>query len=192
MPRSTRLALAGVFYLAAVAGLFALLWRFDGSDDYAGWAPTIAALTLPACVVIARGGPRLGWAAAAAIGVPAGMCLGGVTLLMLVPVLQIYPRGDLTAVLGMLVFGPVAMAILAAVLVRRLHDLPVRVGARRVVAVAAVSGAVALLASSRGWWGVWSAAPGFDSMFAALFLLLGAAPLGWSLGPALALLATRE
>lgn len=192
MPRPARLALAGAAYLAAVAGLFALLWHFDASDDYAGWAPTIAALALPACAVIVRGGPRLGWPAAAAIGVPAGMCLGGVTLLMLAPALNIYPQSSLTLLLGLLALGPLAVAIMATVFVRRLHGLPVRAGARRVVAVVAASGAVAVLVTVGGWWGFWRADAGLDQALAVLLFLLGALPLGWSLGPALALLATRE
>lgn len=189
---SQRLALAAAVYIAAVAGLFAALFDRPGSDDYAGWAPAIAALALPACGVVAFARGRLGWLAAAALGVPASLCLGGVTMLMLWPVMQIYPYSDELVLLTLLILGPVAVTTMAIVIVRRLHDLKIRVGARRIVTVVATSGAVALLATSPGWWGFWTLDDGLGQNSAVLLFLLGALPLGWTLGPALALLATRD
>lgn len=190
-PRSTRLAGVAALYTVIVAGLFAFFFDRPGSDDYAGWAPTIAALALPACLVIARARDRLGWLAAIALGFPAALCLGGVTMLMVWPVLQLYrPTDDMTTLLALLLLGPCAVTTMAFVIIRRLHGLPVRTGARRIVTVVAASGALALLAASPGWWGLW-ALDGLDLDAAILFFLFGALPLGWTLGPALTLLATN-
>lgn len=187
--RSTRLAIAAVVYVAVVAGLFLELFDRPGSDDYAGWSPAIAALALPACLVVAFARGRIGWRSALALGVPAAMCLGGVTLLMLWPVVQVYPLHDFTVLLALLVLGPVAMAIMAVVICLRLLGLPVRTGARRIVAVVAASGALALVASSAAWWGFWTL-DSYEQGAAVLFFLFGALPLGWTLGPTLALVAT--
>jgi len=190
-PRSTRLAGVAALYTAFVAGLFLALFDRPGSDDYAGWAPTIAGLSLPACLVIALARDRLGWLAAVALGFPAALCLGCVTMLMVWPVLQIYrPTDDMMTLLALLLLGPCAVTIISFVIIRRLHGLPVRVGARRIVVVVAASGALALVAASPGWWGLW-ALDGHDLDAAILFLLFGALPLGWTLGPALTLLATN-
>lgn len=191
-PRSTRLAGVAALYTALVAGLFLALFDRPGSDDYAGWVPTLAALGLPACLVIALARDRLGWLTAAALGVPAALCLGGVTLLMVWPVLQIYrPTDDMTTLLALLILGPCAVTTMAFVIIRRLHGLPVRTGARRIVVVVAASGALALAASAVGWWGFWTL-DGFALDAGALFFLFGALPLGWTLAPAVTLLATAN
>lgn len=180
-----------MLYAALVAALFAALFDRPGSDDYAGWVPTLAVLALPAAFVVAHDRDRLGWAGAAALGVPASLCLGCITFAMLWPVLQIYPYSDELVLLGMLVLGPLAVILMAFVLVRRLVDLPARTGTRRVVAVVAASGALVLLAASPGWWGFWTL-PEHRMTGSVLLFLLGALPLGWSLAPSLALLVTAD
>lgn len=191
MSRSARLVLAAVVYAMIVGLVFAALWARDGSDDYAGWSPTMAGLALPAWLVIAIGKDRLGPGGALALGLPAGLCLGGVTMLLFLPVYKFYSYDDLTALIAMTILGPVAALVMATILCRRLIGQPIRVGARRVVTIVAASGAAALLAGSVVWWGFWDM-EAFPATFPVLCFLLGALPLGWSLGPALALLATRE
>lgn len=189
MSRSLRLGLAASFYTAFTLGLFAALFDRRGSDDYAGWVPTVAALSLPACFVVAFARDRLRWPAALALGLPAAMSLGGVTLLMLWPVTRIYPQGDFTILLVLMLLGPVAVAVMAFIICRRLHGLPVRAGARRITTIVAASGALVLVVSSYYWWGFWTR-DGGDLDAQVVFFLLGALPLGWSLGPALTLLVT--
>jgi len=192
-PRSTRLAVVAALYTAIVAGLFVALFDRPGSDDYAGWAPTIAALGVPACLVIAFAQGRLGWLAALSLGVPAALSLGGVTMLMAWPVLTLYrPTNDMAALLLLLLLGPCAVTTMAFLICRRLHGLPVRTGARRIVVVVAASGALALVASAAAWWGFWNLDDGSAQSAAVLFFLFGALPLGWTLGPTLTLLATAN
>jgi hypothetical protein len=191
MSRTTRLALVAVLYLSFVAALFVALFERAGSDDYAGWAPTLAALGLPACLVVALRRGRLGVLGALSLGIPAALCLACVTLLMLWPFLQVFRHSEELGLLSLLAFGPGAALVMSVIICRRLVDLPVRTGARRIVTIVAASGAFALAAGSFGWWGFWQ----LDNLrlaYPVFIFLLGALPLGWSLAPALTLLATRH
>lgn len=181
---------AGLAYAALAGGLFLALFARPGSDDYAGWSLVVAALGLPPFLVVALARDRLGRGSAAALGLPASLSLVCVTLLMLVPI-SMLTRSDLVAVAGVFVLAPGSLLVTSVVLVRRLVGMPVRVAARRVLAVVGLAGAAASLAGVPLWWGFWDVRPAALGLDVAAFLL-GVLPLGWALGPALALLATRD
>lgn len=189
VPRAARLALAALAYLGLVVGLFFYLFALPGSDDYAGWSLAVGALALPACLVVALDRERLGWIATTALAVPASLCLAGVALLMVVPMTWM-SQNSLVMLGGILIVGPAAAIVISTIFIRRLVGMSVRVAARRIVAIVALSGAVATLAGAPLWWGFWDPEP-FDLGLSVAPFLLGAIPLGWSLGPALLLLATR-
>lgn len=179
-----RATVATLAYLTGCTLLFLWLWAYDATDDYAGWSPAIAVISLPAVLAIARAPTRPGHRHAAAVAIPAGLALacaavGGTLRLSMLLGLNGW------ALLGVLALtGPVFAGACAAAVWRHLLRQPLHVGATHVLRVVAAAGLLTLLLLAPLWWDLASAN---SQGVAAAALLFGALPLAWTIGPALAL-----
>jgi hypothetical protein len=176
-----------ITYLLGFAGLFAWMWEHGSTDDYAGWSPTIVALSLPSALAIAAGPVRTRHWHAAAVALPAGLAIGCAALGVTLRVCTWLMPGDLAGLLVMMLMGPVFAGVFAAVVWRYLLRWPLRVGAAHVLGLVAVAGSVSLLVLAPLWWGLWREADALEQAVTVATLLFGLLPLAWTIGPALAL-----
>lgn len=168
-------------YLLAIAGAFVWLWSAPETDDYAGWLPTTALLSIPAVLAILADRARPGHLHASTVAIPAGLafCCAGLCLMLLVASLiaQKYAMGLMFATLG----GPVSGVVFTVVAWRYLLRQPLRLGAVRVLAVVAAANVVSLLTFAPAWWASPTERDALERSIDMTFMLLGVLPLVWAL-----------